>query len=1007
MSNLKTDKDINDISNKENSPKEIKEDESISRLSRKFVHNKRKYRNKDKISNKKLKTIQNSKTKNKNIYTKRTDLIQERIKILQLAKKNIEDEEEANQKSENNNNSKNILEDNEKEKVNDRRNETYKKSRDNNEQNEILFKTLKTEGFNEDNLIKKYMISDKYIKKIPTKLLTTSSDNKKPKFFRKYLTSTYFYKKEPKIDNLKKKFNINHYNNNTYTNKKELDKNETQNNNNSNIRNHSINDIEVIGYKTGFIYKNKKPKDISDFNLKVESPKISKTTKELFDVNVNIMNRQKPTKTFHKKNYSINQLSIKYKNIKELKSEYSSEKNELSSVNKGKELNKIYVPKKIPHLARGSSQGNMHTMNNNVAKSNMTTKNRYKSYKSVNNITNKNNNINININNNIKIITYNKKKKCWKMDKKDNIIEISDDKIEDDKFDIFKDNISDISSIESRSNVESETTENNNKLNVYLNNIYKTKSIFHPKLYKKKQNNTVTDKNEKEKEKEKDKDRDVLVRKNSFVIEKLKKNGGHDTNEKNEPNKNSRNVSVPHFIFKKRITKDGSEFKHKSKSKNNNTNINNDNTINKNYLNNQTNIKIIKNENEPRFDELVVIEFKLEKIIRGIDRNSSILNNLCFDFLNYFNESSISSMIEKLFDNKNLKIITISLKYLVFSIIFLYNNCSDLSFDENDKFLIQEIFSLNLQSILYLYEYIISKLKSKNKWANDIKNIIHNYKKLKKKIYSSNTNLYYQSVFDKIKNNSKYIRQITNRIFVSNKNTSDIILSFFKELEKKDFSEIKNFYITNIYKENSIYGYLYPFSLTDNNDNNNNDFIHEKLIYNNKKNTKKFTLFLGLEDILINYKLDNESELKGTLILRPGLIPFLREIHKFFEIIIFSLSKKQLADYLINSIDKKNQFFDYRLFRENFSIVNDEFIIDLSQINIPLSKILIISNIPQIYKLYKDNGIYLQSYWEENLKDKVLGQLMSILKNIANENGDIREILVNYRDNLVNQLILQ
>jgi CTD small phosphatase-like protein 2 len=526
-------------------------------------------------------------------------------------------------------------------------------------------------------------------------------------------------------------------------------------------------------------------------------------------------------------------------------------------------------------------------------------------------------------------------------------------------------------------------------------------------LYKKKQNNTVTDKNEKEKEKEKDKDRDVLVRKNSFVIEKLKKNGGHDTNEKNEPNKNSRNVSVPHFIFKKRITKDGSEFKHKSKSKNNNTNINNDNTINKNYLNNQTNIKIIKNENEPRFDELVVIEFKLEKIIRGIDRNSSILNNLCFDFLNYFNESSISSMIEKLFDNKNLKIITISLKYLVFSIIFLYNNCSDSSFDENDKFLIQEIFSLNLQSILYLYEYIISKLKSKNKWANDIKNIIHNYKKLKKKIYSSNTNLYYQSVFDKIKNNSKYIRQITNRIFVSNKNTSDIILSFFKELEKKDFSEIKNFYITNIYKENSIYGYLYPFSLTDNNDNNNNDFIHEKLIYNNKKNTKKFTLFLGLEDILINYKLDNESELKGTLILRPGLIPFLREIHKFFEIIIFSLSKKQLADYLINSIDKKNQFFDYRLFRENFSIVNDEFIIDLSQINRPLSKILIISNIPQIYKLYKDNGIYLQSYWEENLKDKVLGQLMSILKNIANENGDIREILVNYRDNLVNQLILQ
>lgn len=380
--------------------------------------------------------------------------------------------------------------------------------------------------------------------------------------------------------------------------------------------------------------------------------------------------------------------------------------------------------------------------------------------------------------------------------------------------------------------------------------------------------------------------------------------------------------------------------------------------------------------------------------------NKPIIRNLCFDFLNYFNESSILSMIEELFDNKNLKIIIISLKYLVFSAILLYNNCSDPSFEENEKFLVQEIFSLNIQNILYLYEYIISKVKSKNIWANNIKIIIHNYKKLKKKMYSSSTN--FQSIFDKIKNNSKYIRQITNRIFISNKNTSDTILSFFKELEKKEFPEIKNFFIKNIYKQNKIYGYLYPFYLTDND--NNNEFIHEKLKYDN---TKKYTIFLGLEDILINLKLDNETESKGTLILRPGLIPFLKEIHKFYEIIIFSLCEKKIADYLINSIEKRNQFFDYKLYRENFSIINDEFVLDLNQINRPLSKILIISNIPQIYQLHKDNAIYLQSYWEENIKDKVMGQLMSILRNIADEDGDIREILLKYKDNLVNHVILQ
>ena len=36
-----------------------------------------------------------------------------------------------------------------------------------------------------------------------------------------------------------------------------------------------------------------------------------------------------------------------------------------------------------------------------------------------------------------------------------------------------------------------------------------------------------------------------------------------------------------------------------------------------------------------------------------------------------------------------------------------------------------------------------------------------------------------------------------------------------------------------------------------------------------------------------------------------------------------------------------------------------------------------------------------------------MGQLMSILRNIADEDGDIREILLKYKDTLVNHVILQ
>ena len=64
------------------------------RNEKKYYNRKRKYKNKE-MYPKNTRTTQNSKSKNnkKRTYTKRTDLIQERIKILQLAKKSIEEDE--------------------------------------------------------------------------------------------------------------------------------------------------------------------------------------------------------------------------------------------------------------------------------------------------------------------------------------------------------------------------------------------------------------------------------------------------------------------------------------------------------------------------------------------------------------------------------------------------------------------------------------------------------------------------------------------------------------------------------------------------------------------------------------------------------------------------------------------------------------------------------------------------------------------------------------------------
>ena len=501
---------------------EIKEEKNY-RHSKKYYNYKRKNKNKEKSSNKKTKTTRNSRSKenNRRTYTKRTDLIQERIKILQLAKKNIDEED-------NNNNNKEIYNkilftENEKD---------FKEVNNNDRENNLLFKSLQMQKINKDIPIKNNLVeNNRYIKKKPTKNLIQS-----PKIIKKYQTSTYFYKKDSKDNKIVCKNNNNKYNKKTYNKEKEV------------INNENKNDYQgEVGYKPRFIYQCKNLKD------KIESKESPKNRQK--------MNSYIFTKAKSKKNNYKNNLLIKSQNnIKEVKEDNDRDNKDLVK-NIEKDLNNIYIPKKIQHhLIRGTSQENVNNLNkHNYVSSNITLKNRYKSYKKIENYANKsnnsNNNINININNNIKIITYNKKIPHWKLDKKNNDIEIFEKKIDEEKFDIFKDNISDISSIESRSFVESETTENNNKLNVYLNNIYKTKSIFHPKLFRKKQGNKINEKD----------------------TSNFKYSLNTHNNKINEI-KNSRNTSVPNFIFKKRITKDIlSEYNNKSLKNNN---------INKNEVNN-------------------------------------------------------------------------------------------------------------------------------------------------------------------------------------------------------------------------------------------------------------------------------------------------------------------------------------------------------------------------------------------------------------------------------------
>ena len=76
----------------------------------------------------------------------------------------------------------------------------------------------------------------------------------------------------------------------------------------------------------------------------------------------------------------------------------------------------------------------------------------------------------------------------------------------------------------------------------------------------------------------------------------------------------------------------------------------------------------------------------------------------------------------------------------------------------------------------------------------------------------------------------------------------------------------------------------------------------------------------------------------------------------------------------------------------------------MTRIGRPLDKIIIVDNMPQNFRLQKENGIIIKAFWGEDSYDTVLYDLYPILVNIAKEGGDVRKSLVKYKDEIVKKV---
>ena len=229
------------------------------------------------------------------------------------------------------------------------------------------------------------------------------------------------------------------------------------------------------------------------------------------------------------------------------------------------------------------------------------------------------------------------------------------------------------------------------------------------------------------------------------------------------------------------------------------------------------------------------------------------------------------------------------------------------------------------------------------------------------------------------------------------KNFSDL----FKKLININFEEINQFFRDKVLRINIINSsFLYSKIF------NKNYNFADKIIppYINNQCRKKFSLVISLDDTLIHFKTGSIKNNKGVVQLRPGLTEFFDSIKPYYEIIIFSSGNKKYSDLIINSIDDKKMYIDYRLYREHCIVICNDFVKDISRIGRPLNKIVIVDNIYQNFRLHQDNGINIKSFYGDKPNDRILFYLSKILVNIARYGGDIREGIKKYWNDIINKI---
>jgi len=425
----------------------------------------------------------------------------------------------------------------------------------------------------------------------------------------------------------------------------------------------------------------------------------------------------------------------------------------------------------------------------------------------------------------------------------------------------------------------------------------------------------------------------------------------------------------------------------------NNTSFNlyNNNTLQ--YINEKSKIK---NSTSINIEDLIIFQEKLKYIILALNRINTVANG-CFEFLNFYYNSSIYCQLEKSFINPiEANSVRISINLILFSIIICYDYSFEIILMNKSYMTLLNVIKLNNNNLIIIYEHILSKISKESKnniWVKKLSNIINSYKKReflninklsKIATLNYNTNIIFQNLLIILRNFKTF--------------RNEYVLNFINNIINKSYVEINLFFRDYILRINNLNGSILASVYLKSG--NNKNFIPIPNPYIRTKSSKNFSLVLDLDETLVHFKEKLSNEGNGILCIRPGIPEFFEKVGKYYELIIFTTATQEYADILIDAIEADKIYFEHRFYRNHAIIINNDFVKDLTRIGRPLDKIIIIDNMPQNFSLQKENGIMIKPFWGEDIYDTALFELIPILINIAKDGGDVRKGLIKYKDDI-------